>query len=82
MGEELGPQWVAVSSASLAVMILLLFVMVALVVTTIHLSGWVLSIKLGMAMMGLYFIFLMMALLLNDITGPVIFPPCSRPLVY
>merc|ERR1719465_193076 len=38
IGESFGPQWVPVSSESLAVMILLLFVMVALVITTVHLS--------------------------------------------
>ena len=56
-----------------AFQILLLFVMVALVVTTVHLSGWVLSARLGGCMMGLYFVFLIFALLLDQ---KVIFPDC------
>jgi len=66
--------YVPINSESLAVMILMLFVMVALVITLVHLSGWVLSFKLGMGMMGLYFCFLIMSLLL---TFKVIFPPCT-----
>ena len=54
-------------------MILYLFVMVALVVTTIHLSGWVLSVRLGIMMMVLYFAFLVLALLLDY---GVVFGPC------
>jgi Ca2+/Na+ antiporter len=73
IGESYGPQWVPVQSEALAVMILLLFVMVALVVTTVHLSGWVLSVRLGGCMMGLYFVFLVFALLLDQ---KVIFPDC------
>jgi len=66
----LGPEWqptlyVPINSESLAFMILLLFVMVALVVTVIHLSGWILSQRLGLAMMGLYFVFLVIALLVD-----------------
>jgi K+-dependent Na+/Ca+ exchanger-like protein len=72
-GPEIGPQWVQVQSEALAVMILLLFVMVALVVTTIHLSGWILSVRLGAAMMGLYGCFLVLALCLDR---KVIFPDC------
>jgi K+-dependent Na+/Ca+ exchanger-like protein len=64
-GPEMGPQWVPVQSESLAVMILSLFVMVALVITTIHISGWVLSVKLGAMMMVLYFMFLTLSLLLE-----------------
>ena len=68
-----GSQWVVISSEALAVMILSLFVMVALVVTTIHLSGWVLSVRLGIMMMVLYFAFLVLALLLDY---GVVFGPC------
>ena len=48
--------------------------MVALIVTFIHISGWILSIRLGMIMMALYFVFLMVALMLEF---EVIFPPCE-----
>jgi len=74
VGPELGPQWVPVNSDTLAVMILTLFVMVALVVTSIHISGWILSVRLGMCMMTLYFVFLAVALLLDQ---GVIFGPCT-----
>ena len=77
IGESFGPQWVPVSSEALAVMILLLFVMVALVITTVHLSGWVLSVKLGIGMMILYFIFMIFSVMLDPISGPVIFPDCK-----
>jgi len=69
-----GPQWVVINSEALAVMILSLFVMVALVVTTIHLSGWILSVRLGIMMMVLYFLFLVLALLLEY---GVVFGPCK-----
>merc|ERR1719171_2767734 len=74
------PNSITVNSEALAVMILLLFVMVALVITTIHLTGWVLSIKLGLMMMALYFVFLVFALLLDQ---KVIFPECvdGRPKI-
>lgn len=78
IGPELGPTYNAISAEGLAVMILMLFVMVALVITTIHLSGWILSVKLGAGMMLLYVGFLILALLLEDLTGPVIFPPCPE----
>jgi len=68
-----GPQWAPIQSGGLAIMILTLFVMVALVITTIHLSGWILSVKLGMMMMALYVGFLALALMLEY---EVIFPPC------
>jgi len=74
IGESYGPQNVLIQSEALAFMILLLFVMVALVITTVHLSGWILSTRLGMAMMGLYFLFLVIALLLDR---KVIFPDCD-----
>jgi len=72
---------VLISSESLAVMILMLFVMVALVITLIHLSGWILSVRLGMGMMFLYLIFLVLALLLDR---EVMFPPCvdNNPYTY
>merc|ERR550537_1112456 len=73
LGPSLGEPHVEILSESLAVMILSLFIMVALVVTTIHLSGWILSIKLGIMMMVLYFGFLILALLLDY---KVIFPDC------
>ena len=56
-------------------MILMLFVMVALVITTIHLSSWLLKVKLGLMMMGLYFVFLTIALLLEY---NVLMPGCRR----
>jgi Ca2+/Na+ antiporter len=74
VGPSFGPVFVQISSESLAVMILTLFVMVALVITTIHLSGWILSVKLGMGMMSLYVVFLIIALLLDR---QFIFPDCS-----
>ena len=73
IGPSFGPQWVQIGSEALAIMILSLFIMVALVVTTIHLSGWILSVKLGLMMMVLYFGFLILALLLDY---KVIFPDC------
>jgi len=69
--------FVRINSEGLAFMILLLFVMVALVITTIHLSGWTLSKRLGMAMMGLYFVFLVIALLVDR---KVFFPDCKSNL--
>jgi len=78
LGPELGPTYVEILSDSLAVMILSLFVMVALVITTIHISGWVLSVRLGLMMMVLYFIFLALSLLLEF---DVILGPCDYTLV-
>jgi Ca2+/Na+ antiporter len=74
IGPSLGPSYVVILSESLAVMILLLFIMVALVITTIHISGWILSVKLGLMMMSLYSVFLMLSLLLEL---DVIFGPCE-----
>ena len=48
--------------------------MVALVVTTIHASGWALSVRLGMAMMTLYFVFLVVAMMLEF---NVFYPDCK-----
>ena len=56
------------------VQILMLFVMVALVITVIHLSGWVLSIRLGGMMMSLYVLFLIISLLIDR---KVIFEDCK-----
>jgi len=70
-----GPPDVPIISESLAVMILSLFVMVALVITTIHLSGWILSVKLGMMMMGLYCAFLALSLFLEF---EVMLAPCDH----
>jgi len=55
-----------------------LFVMVALVITTIHISGWILSVKLGLMMMGLYVLFLILSLLLEF---EVLFGPCTNDLL-
>ena len=74
LGPEIGPKYVKIESEALAVMILSLFVMVALVITTIHISGWILSIKLGMMMMGLYFVFLALSLMLEY---DVMLAPCD-----
>jgi len=73
MGPTFGNQWWGIDSSALAIMILSLFVMVALVITTIHLSGWILSVKLGMMMMGLYLCFVALSLMLEY---GVIFPDC------
>merc|ERR1712054_177625 len=64
VGPSMGHSYAVINSESLAVMILSLFVMVALVITTIHMSGWILSLKLGMMMMGLYLAFLALSLML------------------
>jgi len=74
LGPDYGPTYVEVNSEALAVMILMLFVMVALVITTIHISGWILSVKLGGAMMTLYLLFLILSAMLDR---GVIFPPCT-----
>lgn len=73
VGPSMGPEYVPIISDALAVMILSLFVMVALVVTTIHIAGWILSVKLGMMMMVLYFLFLVLCLLLE---ADVMYGPC------
>ena len=57
--------YVAVVSDSLTIMILLLFLMVAIVITTIHLCGWKLLIRLGYMMMVFYFLFVIISLLLE-----------------
>mmetsp|Transcript_34991 Transcript_34991/g.91894 ORF Transcript_34991/g.91894 Transcript_34991/m.91894 type:complete len:685 (+) Transcript_34991:86-2140(+) len=74
LGPEIGPDYVPIESDALAVMILSLFVMVALVVTTIHISGWRLSVKLGGMMMALYGVFLLLCLLLEY---DVLLAPCD-----
>jgi len=74
IGPSLGFTYVEILSESLAVMILTLFVMVALVITTIHISGWILSVKLGLIMMAFYFSFLALSLLLEF---DVILGPCD-----
>jgi len=73
IGESMGPEYVPIISDALAVMILSLFVMVALVLTTIHIAGWILSVKLGMMMMLLYCLFLLLSLLLEY---DVLYGPC------
>ena len=57
--------YVEIFSCNLIFMILLLFLMVALVITTVHLCGWRLLVKLGYMMMLFYFIFLSISLLLE-----------------
>jgi len=65
-GDFNGPDsYVPIHSEYLIFMILLLFLMVALVITTVHLCGWRLLIKLGYMMMLFYFAFLAIALLLE-----------------
>ena len=76
-GPDVGEEYVPIISSALAVMILTLFVMVALVITTIHVSGWKLTVKLGAIMMGLYFGFLTLALLLEF---DIVLGPCDGPL--
>jgi len=78
VGAVEGPPDVPILSESLAVMILSLFVMVALVITTIHISGWILSVKLGLMMMTLYVLFLILSLLLEF---EVLFGPCTNDLL-
>jgi K+-dependent Na+/Ca+ exchanger-like protein len=68
---------VPVQSEALAVLILSLFVMVALVITTIHLSGWKLTVKLGAMMMVLYFGFVVVGLMLEF---GIMFPDCTETL--
>ena len=58
-------EYVEIKSDSLIFMILLLFLMVALVITTVHLCSWRLLIKLGYMMMLLYFVFVAISLLLS-----------------
>ena len=53
------------TSDGLTIMILMLFIMVALVVTTVHISGWKLLRELGYVMMALYFLFMGFSLLLE-----------------
>jgi len=60
-----GLPYVLILSDALTIVILMLFIMVALVITTIHLSGWVLSVKLGLMMMVNYFVFLAISLMLE-----------------
>jgi len=59
------PSYVDINSDGLIIMILLLFIMVALVITTIHIEGWRLTYRMGLSMMGYYFIFLTIAMLLE-----------------
>jgi Ca2+/Na+ antiporter len=77
LGMDNAPTYNVINSEGLAVMILLLFVMVAAVITVIHMGGWILSNKIGYTMMGLYFMFLIVAVLLDPVSGPFIFPPCD-----
>ena len=58
-------EYVEIKSDSLIFMILLLFLMVALVITTVHLCSWRLLIELGYMMMLLYFVFVAISLLLS-----------------
>ena len=75
---KLDDPWVPIKTGpSLTIMILSLFVMVALVITTVHISGWRLTIRLGLMMMGLYVIYLILSLLL--VFG-VLYPDCKDSL--
>ncbi|CAK9005813.1 Sodium/potassium/calcium exchanger 2 (Na(+)/K(+)/Ca(2+)-exchange protein 2) (Retinal cone Na-Ca+K exchanger) (Solute carrier family 24 member 2), partial [Durusdinium trenchii] len=56
---------VLIHSDGLTIMVLTLFLMVAAVVSIIHWSGWVLTRKLGWAMISLYVLFLIESLLLE-----------------
>lgn len=65
-GTFIGPySCVVIKSDSLIFMILLLFLMVALVITTVHVCSWRLLIKLGYMMMVFYFLFVAISLLLE-----------------
>lgn len=56
---------IPICSEGLTIMVLTLFIMVALVVSTIHYSGWLLTKKLGMIMLILYLLFVTQSLLLE-----------------
>jgi Ca2+/Na+ antiporter len=56
---------IPICSEGLTIMVLTLFIMVALVVSTIHYSGWLLTKKLGLIMLVLYMLFLTQSLLLE-----------------
>lgn len=54
-----------IRSSNLVIMILTLFIMVSMVITTIHWAGWKLTHQLANVMMVLYFIFVAESLLLE-----------------
>ena len=56
---------VKINSDGLTVSILTLFMMVGLVITTIHFSGWKLTAQLGNIMFGLYACYMCFALMLE-----------------
>ena len=62
-GIMIGP--VKINSDGLTVSILTLFMMVGLVITTIHFSGWKLTPQLGNIMFGLYGLYMCFALSLE-----------------
>ena len=53
---------VPIRSDNISIMVLTLFIMVALTVTSIHISGWHLTKRLGYIMMMLYFAFVLLSL--------------------
>merc|ERR1719465_315749 len=57
-------QPVEIHSGGITIMVLTLFVMVALVITGVHVVGWKLTMKLGYFMMVLYFYFVAQSLIL------------------
>jgi Ca2+/Na+ antiporter len=57
---------IPIQSDNLTVMVGTLFVMVALVVTCIHIAKWKLTLRLGYIFMGLYFLFLIECILLES----------------
>ena len=61
-GVTVGP--VEIQTKGLTVSVLTLFIMVGLVITTIHFGGWKLTPKLGNVMFGLYAAYMVMALLM------------------
>jgi len=57
---------ISIQSDNLTIMVGTLFIMVALVVTSIHICEWKLSVKLGYIYMGLYFLFILESILLES----------------
>ncbi len=57
---------VEIHSCGLTIMVLTLFLMVAAVVSLIHWCGWIMSRRLGVAMVVLYFLFMAESLLLES----------------
>jgi Ca2+/Na+ antiporter len=64
-GKTYWEAYTPIKSDFMIISILLLFIMVALVITTVHLCGWRLLVRLGYMMMFFYFIFLTISILLE-----------------